>query len=113
MQYLPGHDDPIHLNRVFFFEQGRAVPRGTVRHFDLPALVLDFVSAGGYCRQQGCTIGAIAPNEADREALRAPYMAIMARAMAAPAEPPERVARSRAARELLQETGDEPGWLEP
>ncbi|BCR06025.1 hypothetical protein DESUT3_30940 [Desulfuromonas versatilis] len=78
--YLDGAENYMHLNRVYFIENGKPVQYQRIHHFDIPKIVLNYVSRGAYCRDQAC--GFTRRDEAvDKTVYRDGYMAIMARAM--------------------------------
>ncbi len=78
--YLGGGDDKIHLNQVFFIENGRPVQHGTIRHFDIPRIVLDYVTEGRFCRDHNCGF-ATRQGGPGTEGYLDEYMAIMSQAM--------------------------------
>jgi phosphoglycerol transferase MdoB-like AlkP superfamily enzyme len=80
LDYLGGVEKDIHLNRVFFIENGKAVPYRTIHHYDLPKVVLNYVTGGQYCGTGDCGFNAV---EADGStaAYQEEYLTIMARAM--------------------------------
>lgn len=69
-----------YLNQVFFIENGQPVRHGTIRHFDIPRIVLNFVTQGSFCREQACGF-ATSQGGRGAEDYRDEYMAIMSQAM--------------------------------
>ena len=80
LRYLNNTEDSIHLNRIYIIENGRVVHYDTIHHYDLPRLILDYVTQTKF-RQT--TAQNVAPGEkrADQLSLRDQYMTIMAYAM--------------------------------
>ncbi len=78
--YLHGMADAIHRNRVFILEDGRAVKYSTIHHFDIPRIVLNYVSKGRYCQEHACPFKSD-DVAVDNSAYQGEYMAIMAQAI--------------------------------
>ena len=80
LNYLAGVEGDIHLNRIYFIENGKVTRRRTINHYDVPRIVLDYVTRGEYCREGDCDF---TPEESPEEktVYREEYMTIMARAM--------------------------------
>jgi hypothetical protein len=78
LAYLDNREGSLHLNRLAILEAGEARLYPPMHHYDLPALVLDFVSDGAHCRRSACHFrhGDGPP----REALREQYLTLMAHA---------------------------------
>lgn len=82
LNYLGGVNDAIHLNRIFIIENGRAVQYSTIHHFDVPKIVLNYVTKGQYCQGHACNF-----KSDDEPAIgqtgehHDEYMSIMAQAM--------------------------------
>lgn len=98
LNYLDGAKDAILQNRIFFIENGKAVQYSTIRHFDIPRIVLNYVTKGAYCQDHACNFKAEEDDAAPEQtaAYRDEYMSIMAQAMGgetteptAPASPTE------------------------
>ena len=80
--YLGGVNDAIHLNRIFIVENGRAVQYSTIHHFDIPKIVLNYVTKGKYCQEHTCDFkSADEPVIAKTVEQHDEYMSIMAQAM--------------------------------
>jgi len=87
LEYLAGDEEAIHMNRIFFIENGRPVKYSAIHHYDLPKIVLNSVTRGKYCRTHACNF-AVNSTPIDNEGYRNEYMTIMAQAMdQKPAEP--------------------------
>ncbi|WP_432823952.1 hypothetical protein, partial [Trichloromonas sp.] len=80
LNYLGGVDEDIHLNRIFFIENGKVVQYKTIHHYDLPKIVLNYVTRGQYCQSGNCSESK-GTTEKSTTAFREEYMTIMARAM--------------------------------
>lgn len=80
LNYLAGVEGDIHLNRIYFIENGKVTRHRTINHYDVPRIVLDYVTRGEYCRNGDCDF---TPEESPEEktVYWEEYMTIMARAM--------------------------------
>lgn len=80
LRYLDNRDDNIHLNRILIIEDGKAKKYATIHHYDVPKLVLNYLTRGEYCRENRC---GFAENRFlhDRETLHDDYMRVMAHAI--------------------------------
>ena len=93
LNYLGGVKDAILQNRIFIIENGRAVQYSTIHHFDIPRIVLNYVTKGNYCQEHTCGFKSEDEPAIDKTAgYRDEYMSIMAQAMGGcevqtPAEP--------------------------
>lgn len=80
--YLGGVKDAIHMNRIFFIENGHAVQYSTIHHFDIPSIVLNYVTKGQYCQEHTCDYKADKKSPLnDTAEYHDEYMSIMAQAM--------------------------------
>ena len=80
LKYLAGDKDFMHINRIFFFENGRAVHYDTIHHYDIPYIILNYITNGNYCRNHTCDFKTH-PNPTKKRDYREAYMTIMAQAM--------------------------------
>jgi len=80
LNYAGGEKDQLHINRVFFFENGKAIHYNTIHHYDIPDIILNYLSGGSYCDTQGCQFKTPEKQVAVEEYDEA-YMAIIANAM--------------------------------
>ena len=78
--YAAGRDDFSHINRVFFFEDGRAVQYNKIHHYDIPDLILNYITGGSHCEKHACNFKASAKPVVEKDYGEA-YMTIMANAM--------------------------------
>jgi hypothetical protein len=80
LKYAGGDQDQLHINRVFFFKNGKAVHYDTIHHYDIPDIILNYLSRGSYCNTQKCKFKTpekqIAKDDYDEA-----YMTILANAM--------------------------------
>ena len=54
LRYLNNRVDNVHVNRVLIIEDGKLKKYATIHHYDVPALVLNYLTEGGYCKDQTC-----------------------------------------------------------
>ncbi len=80
LNYAGGEKDQLHMNRVFFFENGKAVHYDILHHYDIPDIILNYLSDGNYCATQVCKFKAPLQQVAAADYDQA-YMAIIANAM--------------------------------
>jgi len=79
LRYLNNKDDSIHMNRILIVEDGKAKKYATIHHYDVPAMVLNYISKGAYCKEHSC---GFAENKLldDRMGRHDDYMRVMAHA---------------------------------
>ena len=79
LRYLNNKDDSIHMNRIMVIEDGKVKKYTTVHHYDVPAMVLNYVTKGAYCKEHAC---GFAENKFldDRMQRHEEYMRVMAHA---------------------------------
>jgi phosphoglycerol transferase MdoB-like AlkP superfamily enzyme len=77
--YLGNREDSTYYNRIAILENGRPHVYPELRHYELPALVLDYLSDGAYCREHACAFREGGRREA-REAYRERYLRLIAHA---------------------------------
>ena len=71
-------EQSIYYNRLAIIENGQAVKYATIHHYDLPDLVLNYLTTGQHCKTQSCAhLGNI--TESRDERLDA-YLSLMAHA---------------------------------
>lgn len=80
MNYLGGVENDMYLNRIYFIENGKPTTFKTIHHYDLPQIILNYVTRGDYCKEEYCGY-AEGSNDGGKMAYRDEYMTIMARAM--------------------------------
>nr|NJM01698.1 hypothetical protein [Desulfobacula sp.] len=65
---------------MFFFEDGRAVHYDKIHHYDIPDLILNYITGKSHCRDYPCSFKA--PRKAlEKKEYENAYMTIMANAM--------------------------------
>ena len=79
LDYLDNAGQSYYYNRLLVIENGRPVAYDRVRHFDLPDMVLDYVTGGEFCRDQRCEFREDTPMRA-RESYLDAYYSLMAHA---------------------------------
>lgn len=79
LRYLNNREDNVHFNRILVIEDGKVKKYATVHHYDIPAMVLNYVTKGAYCKEQTC---GFAKNKFldDRMSRHDDYMRLMAHA---------------------------------
>ena len=79
LDYLDGAEDAYYQNRLAIIDRGKPEVWPLIHHYEIPALVLNYLSQGAYCQTQECSFagGAVASTEDER--LRA-YLQLMAHA---------------------------------
>lgn len=80
LNYLAGEKDFMHITRILFFENGRAVHYDKIHHYDIPYLILNYITEGKYCRDHACDFKTH-PIPTQKKDYREAYMTIMAQAM--------------------------------
>lgn len=80
LRYLDNRENNLHLNRILIVEDGKVKRYATIHHYDIPKMILNYLTAGEYCRQNSC---GFAENRllSDREELYDQYMRLMAHAI--------------------------------
>jgi phosphoglycerol transferase MdoB-like AlkP superfamily enzyme len=80
LRYLDNREGSLHLNRILIVEDGKVKKYATIHHYDIPKMILNYLTAGEYCRQNSC---GFAENRflSDREGLYDQYMRLMAHAI--------------------------------
>ncbi|MCL2790778.1 MAG: LTA synthase family protein [Desulfobulbus sp.] len=79
LRYLDNGNDNIHMNRIMIIEEGKVKKYAVIHHYDIPAMVYNFISNGMYCKVNRC---GFAENKLldDRMQRHDDYMRIMAHA---------------------------------
>ena len=77
LRYLDNREGSLYANRIAILDRGKPVVHPEMRHYELPALVLDALSTGAYCRTHACAFrdGAL---RVPREAHMTRYQRLMA-----------------------------------
>jgi phosphoglycerol transferase MdoB-like AlkP superfamily enzyme len=79
LRYLDNREHSIYYNRIAILEGGKATVYPEMRHYELPPLILDYLSEGAYCRKHACAFRD-ATQRVEREAYLGPYQRLMAHA---------------------------------
>jgi phosphoglycerol transferase MdoB-like AlkP superfamily enzyme len=80
LRYLDNREDSIHLNRILVVEDGKVKKYATIHHFDVPKMILNYLTKGEYCREKSC---GYVQNKLldDREEMHDQYLRLMAHAI--------------------------------
>lgn len=79
LRYLDNREDSYFYNRIAIFENGKARVYPAMHHYELPPLILNYVSGGAYCRSHACAFPDGSQRVA-REAYMERYLRLMAHA---------------------------------
>lgn len=79
LRYINNKEDSIHMNRIMVIEDGKVKKLATIHHYDVPAMVLNYVTKGAFCKEHSC---GFAENKFldDRMKRHDDYMRLMAHA---------------------------------
>lgn len=79
LRYLDNSNESMHMNRILIVEEGKVKKYAVIHHYDIPALVYNFISKGAYCKVNTC---GFADNKLldDRMQRHDDYMRVMAHA---------------------------------
>ena len=77
--YLNNKIDSIHMNRILIIEGGKVKKYPTIHHYDVPAVILNAITEGAYCRTHSCGFMANKLLD-DRQERHDDYMRLMAHA---------------------------------
>lgn len=80
LRYLDNREHSYYYNRIAILEGGKARVYPEMRHYELPTLVLNYLSEGAYCRKHACAHKNGAPRM-EREDYRERYKRLMAHAV--------------------------------
>lgn len=77
--YLNNKEDSLHMNRIMIIEEGKVKKFTTIHHYDIPAMVMNSITDGAYCKEHTC---GFAQNKLldDRMSRHEDYMRLMAHA---------------------------------
>jgi phosphoglycerol transferase MdoB-like AlkP superfamily enzyme len=79
LAYLDGVENAYYYNRLAIIDRGQAIAVPLIHHYDIPALVLNSLSEGAYCQNQGCSFMNGSDTYSEDERLKA-YLRLMAHA---------------------------------
>ncbi len=54
LHYLDNTDDDLKMNRILIIEDGKAKKYATIHHYDVPAMVQNYITQGAYCAEHEC-----------------------------------------------------------
>lgn len=54
LRYLDNSNESLNMNRIMVIEEGKPKKYAVVHHYDIPAMVYNFVSNGAYCKVNTC-----------------------------------------------------------
>lgn len=80
LHYLNNIPESVYYNRIFIIENGKAVKYNTMHHYDIPKVVLNYLTKGRYCKENACNFTAQNLASRDNKPLFDAYMTIMAHA---------------------------------
>jgi len=79
LRYLDNRKNSYYYNRIAILENGKAKVYPELRHYELPSVILDYLSDGAYCRTHSCAfLGKT--QRVSREAYAERYLRLMAHA---------------------------------
>ncbi len=80
LRYLDNRAESIHLNRILIVEDGKVKKYTTIHHYDIPKIILNYLTKGDYCRKETC---GFVKNTflQDREGMHDQYLRLMAHAI--------------------------------
>ena len=79
LAYLDGVEDAYYHNRLAIIDRGQPKVWPLIHHYEIPALVLNYLSEGAYCQIQGCSFTGNGDAASEEERLKA-YLRLMAHA---------------------------------
>ena len=79
LDYLDGVEDAYYQNRLAIIDRGKPEVWPLIHHYDIPALILNYLSQGAYCKTQDCSFTGDIDTSTEDERLRA-YLQLMAHA---------------------------------
>lgn len=78
--YMKNIENSVHYNRIVIIENGKAVKYNTMHHYDIPKVVLNYLTKGRYCKENLCNFSDQNQTTKDNKPLFDAYMTIMAHA---------------------------------
>jgi phosphoglycerol transferase MdoB-like AlkP superfamily enzyme len=78
LHYANSRENAMYYNRIAVVENGKVVRYSPIHHYELPDIVLNYLTGGNHCRQQNCAH--LGQPTASREERLDAYMALMAHA---------------------------------
>lgn len=79
--YLDNRQNSLYLNRLIVVENGVVTALPTIHHYDIPQVVLNYLSSGLYCRENSCQSTQESDQQDDRLLFHEKYLRLMAHAI--------------------------------
>jgi phosphoglycerol transferase MdoB-like AlkP superfamily enzyme len=79
LAYLDGVENAYYYNRLAIVDRGKAEVWPLIHHYEIPAMILNYLSRGAYCYSQGCSFTGDGDTASEDERLDA-YLRLMAHA---------------------------------
>ncbi len=79
LAYLDGVEDAYYHNRLAIVDRGEPKVWPVIHHYEIPALILNYLSKGVYCQTQDCSFAVDGDTASEEERLNA-YLTLMAHA---------------------------------
>ena len=79
LDYLDGADNAYYHNRLAIINRGKPGVWPLIHHYEIPVLILNYLSKGAYCQTQGCSFTGDGDTSSEDERLNA-YLRLMAHA---------------------------------
>lgn len=79
--YLNKQHNNLYLNRLIVIENGAVTSLPTIHHYDIPKVILNYLSSGLYCQENGCDFTRKGSQEDNRQKLHEQYLQLMAHAI--------------------------------
>lgn len=54
LNYLDARQESMLMNRILIIEAGKVKKLATIHHYDIPALIMNSITDGAYCRENSC-----------------------------------------------------------
>jgi len=80
LRYLDNREHSINYNRIMIIQDGVVKKLATIHHYDIPKLVLNYITHGSYCQGVSCGFPGQQAPVVDRVAPHDQYMNLMAHA---------------------------------
>lgn len=79
--YLDNRQNSFYLNRLIVVDNGVVASLPTIHHYDIPEVILNYLSSGLYCRENSCNFKKESDQRDDRQRLHEKYLRLMAHAI--------------------------------
>ena len=76
--YMDNKENSIYYNRLAIIENGQAVKYAPIRHYELPDVVLNYLTSGNHCQRRACAH--LGEPTGSRESHLSAYLSLMAHA---------------------------------